>query len=326
MEQTIDLEIPLLLPGIENEKDECLVRLETSLQNYKGILRAHLERDKSPVDLCLHYDPNQLTLSDVKRLAERAGAQIINRFHHESIAVEGMDCSDCVTVIEHSVGRMDGVLSVNVNYPAEKMWVEFDNQKVNRAAIEKRLQSLGYEVPVEGLRSWYKENRELLFSIFSGLLLLIGWLGGLFLGFPAFVSIGFYIAAYIFGGWDVSQHAWHALKERHFDTDLLMVIAAIGAAILGEWAEGALLLFLFSLGHALEERALDRARAAIRALADLAPKTALVRRHGQETEMPVEELQLDDVVIVRPGVRLPVDAMIIAGQSGVDQSPVTGES
>src|SRR3972149_3635864 len=188
MEKTIELEIPLLLPGIENEKDECLVRLETSFQNYKGILRAHVEREKSPVDLCLHYDPNLLTLSDVKRLAERAGAQIINRFHHEAIAVEGMDCSDCVTVIEHSVGRMDGVLSVNVNYPAEKMWVEFDNQKVNRTAIEKRIISLGYEIPSDGLRSWYQENRELLFSLLSVLLLLIGWLGGTFLSFPSLPS------------------------------------------------------------------------------------------------------------------------------------------
>jgi len=326
MEKTIELEIPILLPGIESEKDDCLLLLEESLQNRKGILRAHLERDRSPVDLCLHYDLNQLTLSDVKRLAERAGVQIINRYHHESIPIENMDCSDCSLVIEHSVGRMDGVLNVNVNYPAEKMWVEFDNHKVNRAAIEKRVRSLGYEIPVEGLRSWHKENRELLFSIISGLLLLIGWLGGLLLGFPALLSIGFYVAAYIFGGWDISQHAWHAVKERRFDTDLLMVIAAIGAAFLGEFAEGALLLFLFSLGHSLEERALDRARSAVRALADLAPKTALVRRGDKELEVPVETLQLDDLVIVRPGVRIPVDGVILNGNSGVDQASVTGES
>jgi Cd2+/Zn2+-exporting ATPase len=100
---------------------------------------------------------------------------------------------------------------------------------------------------------------------------------------PALLATGFYITAYVFGGWDISQHAWHAIKEKHFDTDLLMVMAALGAAFLGEFAEGALLLFLFSLGHALEERALDRARAAVRALADLAPKTALVRRDGQRT-------------------------------------------
>ena len=326
MEKTIDLEIPLLMPGVENDKDECLNRLEESFKNYKGIIRAHVERDKSPVDLCIHYDPNLLTLSDVKRLAERAGAQIINRFHHESITVEGMDCSDCVTVIEHSVGRMDGVLSVNVNYPAEKMWIEYDNQKVNRASIEKRVRSLGYEIPVEGLRSWYKENREIVFSLIAGLLVLIGWLGQTFWGLPVIAATALYITAYIFGGWDISQHAWHAIKEKHFDTDLLMVMAALGAAALGEFAEGGLLLFLFSLGHALEERALDRARAAVRALADLAPKVALVRRDGKEQELPVESLQLDDLVIVRPGVRIPVDGVISNGNSGVDQASVTGES
>ncbi len=326
MEKTIELEIPLLLPGVQSEKDECLARLETALQDCKGILRVHVEREKSPVDLCLHYDPNLLTMTQVKRIAERAGTQIINRFHHDSIAIEGMDCSDCVTVIEHSVRRLDGVLAVNVNYPTENVWVEFDNQRVSRAAIEKRIISLGYTIPAEGLRSWYQENREVLFSLLSGLFLLIGWLGGTFLGFPGLISTGFYLAAYLFGGWDISQHAWHAIKERHFDTDLLMVMAALGAAFLGDFAEGALLLFLFSLGHALEERALDRARAAVRALADLAPKTALVRRDGKEQELPVESLQLEDVVIVRPGVRIPVDGVILDGNSGVDQASVTGES
>ncbi|HQV94349.1 MAG TPA: heavy metal translocating P-type ATPase [Anaerolineales bacterium] len=326
MEQTIDIDIPLLLPGVENEKDECLVRLESALQNKKGIIRAHVERDKSPVDLCLHYDPNLLTLSDVKRLAELAGAQIVNRFHHESIPIENMDCSDCSLVIEHSVGRMDGVLSVNVNYPTEKMWIEFDNHKVSRAAIEKRVRSLGYQIPLNEFQARLQENRELLFSLLSGLSLLIGWLGGLFFGFPALLSIGFYVAAYLLGGWDISRHAWHALRERRLDTDGLMIVAAIGAAILGEFAEGALLLFLFSLGHALEERALDRARRAVRALADLAPKTALVRRDNKEQEMPVESLQLDDVVIVRPGVRIPIDGIILDGNSGIDQSSVTGES
>ncbi len=326
MEQTIDIDIPLLLPGVESEKDECLVRLEAALQDKKGIIRAHVERDKTPVDLCLHYDPNLLTLSDVKRLAERAGAQIVNRFHHESIPIENMDCSDCSLVIEHSVGRMEGVLSVNVNYPTEKMWIEYDNQKINRTAIEKRVRSLGYQIPLNEFQARLQENRELLFSLFSGLSLLIGWLGGLFFGFPALLSIGFYVAAYLLGGWDISRHAWHALRERRLDTDGLMIVAAIGAAILGEFAEGALLLFLFSLGHALEERALDRARRAVRALADLAPKTALVRRDGKEQELSVESLQLNDVVIVRPGVRIPVDGVILDGDSGIDQSSVTGES
>ena len=326
MEKTIELDIPLLLPGVEDEKDECLSRLEGAFRNQKGIVRAHLEREKTPVDLCLHYDPNLLTLEQVRRMAERAGAGIANRYHHASIRIEGMDCSDCSLVVEHSVGRMDGVLSVNVNYPAETMWVEFDTQKINRIAIEKRVRSLGYEIPRDEFQARLQENRELLFSLMAGLLVLVGWLGQAFFGYPAWLATSLFVAAYLFGGWDVSQHAWHALREKKFDTDSLMIVAAIGAAFLGEFAEGALLLFLFSLGHALEERALDRARRAVRALADLAPKTALVKRDGQEQELPVEALQLEDVVIVRPGVRIPVDGVILSGNSGVDQSSVTGES
>jgi Cd2+/Zn2+-exporting ATPase len=325
-EKTIELEIPLLLPGVEDEQDKCLSRLETSLQNQKGIQRSHLEREKSPVDLCLHYDPNILSLADVKRLARRAGADIINRYHHEIITIEGMDCSDCALVIEHSLGRLDGVLNVAVNYPAQKMLLEYDIYKTDRKSVEKRVRSLGYQVPVGGVQSWYHKNRELIFSLTAGFLLLVGWSGQNSLGLPAPAAVFFYLAAYYFGGWDVSRHAWHAMRERHFDTDLLMVVAAIGAAILGDFAEGALLLFLFSLGHALEHRALGRARAAVRALAELAPKTALVRRDGVETNVPVEQLQLQDVVLIRPGVRVPVDGVILSGRSGVDQSPVTGES
>ncbi len=199
-------------------------------------------------------------------------------------------------------------------------------QKIERPSIEKRLRSLGYTIPASGLQSWYVEHRELLFSLLAGLLLLVGWVGGRLGFFPMTLSSTFYLAAYILGGWDIAQHAWHALRERRLDTDLLMVVAALGAALLGELAEGALLLFLFSLGHALEERALERARQAVRALADLVPKMARVVRYGVETDQPVEQVVLDDRVVILPGVRIPVDGVILAGHSGVDQSPVTGES
>ncbi|MCL4465516.1 MAG: heavy metal translocating P-type ATPase, partial [Chloroflexi bacterium] len=258
-------------------------------------------------------------------LVERAGASVTNRYHHALIPIEGMDCSDCVKVIEHGVARMEGVLAVSVNYPLQKMRVEYDSKVTHQSAIEKRVRGLGYTIPPQGLRSWYQQNGELLLAVASGLLLAAGWTGEAFLGLPPLVATGLFLAAYGFGGWHVARHAWHALKERRFDTDLLMVLAALGAAVLGRFTEGALLLFLFSLGHALEERALDRARAAIRALADLAPKTALVKRDGEEIETSVEELQLEDIVIVRPGVRIPVDGDVLAGQSAVNQAPVTGE-
>ena len=97
-EKTIELELPLLLPGVEAEQDGCLERLEAALENREGILRSHLERDTTPVQLCLHYDPTVVSVDDVRRVAERAGAGIVDRYHHERLPVEGMDCSDCALV------------------------------------------------------------------------------------------------------------------------------------------------------------------------------------------------------------------------------------
>jgi len=325
-EQTLELQVPLLLPGVDGADDACLRRLETALENQAGLSRAHVEREKQPPALCVHYDPAAVSVSDVQRLAERAGAKIVDRYHHDRLTVEGMDCSDCVKVIEHGVSRLEGVLAVNVNYASQELRVEFDAHKTDRAAIEKRVRGLGYAVVTTGLRRWIGRYGDVLVSLAAGLAVLLGWLGETFLGLPHLAAVGVYLVASVLGGWHVVQHTWHALRRREFDTDLLMLAAALGAAALGDFAEGALLLFLFSLSHALEERALDRARSAVRALAGLAPKTARVQRAGRVTEIAVDDVLLDDTVLVRPGVRLPVDGAVLVGQSAVDQSPVTGES
>ncbi len=325
-EETLRLEIPLLVPGLRDPQDGCMERLNAALQGRRGIHHAHIEHQEGSPCLCLHYNPDLITIEDVRRTAERAGARIANRYHHEIIPVEGMDCSDCVLVIEHSLGRIPGLLDVKASYTAQSIHVEYDAQQVSRAALEKRLGNLGYPIPPTGARKWYRENRALLFSLAAGVFLLLGWLGERFLGWPYPLSLALYIAAYLSGGWDIAHHAWHALRELRFDTDFLMVAAALGAAALGEWTEGALLIVLFSLGHALEERALERARHAMRALADLSPKIALVRRGAAEIEVPVDEVRLDDVVIARPGQRLAVDGVVLSGSSAIDQSPITGES
>lgn len=325
-ENTLQLEIPLLLPGLTDHEDHCLERLETALKDQRGILRAHVEYEKDPLVLCLHYNPGLTSIEDVRRIATRAGTDIANRYHHEVIPVEGMDCSDCVTVLEHSLKRIDGVLDVKASYTAQKVFIEFDSKTTTKKAIERRIHDLGYQVPKAGAQKWYLENRSLIFSLSAGLALLAGWIGEQFFLFPGEASLAFYLMAYLLAGWDTAIHAWHSLRARSFNTDLLMMAAALGAAFLGEYAEGALLLFLFSLSHTMEDRILDRARGAIRDLADLAPKTALIQRAGNHLEIPVEELVLGDVVVVRPGTRIPVDGRIISGSSSVNQAPVTGES
>jgi len=140
------------------------------------------------------------------------------------------------------------------------------------------------------------------------------------------VALVFYVLSYIAGGYDIATHAIPGLVKGKFDTDVLMLAAAGGAALLGEWSEGAFLLFLFSLGHAGEHYALDRARRAVNALGELMPRTAYVKHGDEIVEQPVEQLQVGDVVVVRPGDRIPVDGTIASGRSSIDQSAITGES
>ncbi|MFD0358924.1 heavy metal translocating P-type ATPase [Streptomyces sp. NPDC127110] len=168
-------------------------------------------------------------------------------------------------------------------------------------------------------------------ELVSALLALTVYLTGLTLqltgnGGPAAQAL--FVAAYVFGGFFTLREAVAALREGCFQVDFLMLVAAAGAAAIGRWEEGAVLLVLFSLGHALEEYAMGRARRSIEALGALAPRTALVRRTGaaEPVEVPVEELAVGDTVLVRPHTRVPADGFVAAGGSSVDQSPITGES
>lgn len=179
-----------------------------------------------------------------------------------------------------------------------------------------------------GLTGWYTRNKELAWSLIAGALLLSAWALEKWAGLPRGVAIAMYLGAYAFGGYALVSHSVKKLRRGKFtfDIDLLMLLAAVGAAILGAWAEGGFLLFLFSLAHAMEHYALGRARNAIKALSDLAPPMARVLREGGEREVRVEEVEVGEVVVVRPAERIPVDGKVRSGRSAVNQAPITGES
>jgi Cd2+/Zn2+-exporting ATPase len=183
-------------------------------------------------------------------------------------------------------------------------------------------------LPVKFLpvKSLVAETLELAFAIGAGCCLLTGWSLSLFSAAGEGWSIGFYAVAYFLGGFYASLDALRDLRVPRFRIDFLMIVAALGAAYLGRWGEGALLLFLFSLGHALEHLAMGRARRAIEALGELTPHTATVKRNGITAEIPVQQLRLNDIVVVRPNDRITADGVVIAGSSSVNQAPITGES
>jgi len=173
--------------------------------------------------------------------------------------------------------------------------------------------------------SFLGEQSELIFAVLSGVLLVIGWAFDKFNLFLLAVK-PIYIASYFFGGYFAVIETFETLKQKKLKIDSLMVLAAAGAAYLGEWPEGALLLTLFSLGHALEHYAMGRAKKAIEALSEIAPDKALVNRDGEFVEVPVSELKVGDIVLVKPNERIAADGYVIKGESAVDQSAVTGES
>ncbi len=167
---------------------------------------------------------------------------------------------------------------------------------------------------------------EIIFAGLAGLCLLAGWLGPKLGVFPDQIGFGLLLGAYFFGGYFALREAMGKIFKGQFQIDFLMLVAATGAAILGEWAEGAFLLFLFAIGHALENYAMNRARNAISALSELAPDDALIRRGDSTETIPIEKLAIGDVVVVRSNERLPADGFVISGQSVVNQAPITGES
>ncbi|MHB1094316.1 heavy metal translocating P-type ATPase [Thiobacillus sp.] len=170
------------------------------------------------------------------------------------------------------------------------------------------------------------KNPQVVTSSASGVLLALGFIGG-YLGLPHAAQVLFYVTAVVIGGYYFGREAFEELvKEREIGIELLMSVAALVAGVMGQWLEAATLVFLYSISEAAEGYTAERTRHAVRALMNLAPKTALVRRGGQESRIPVEQLRVEDIFIVLPGESVATDGEVIDGHSAVNQAPVTGES
>lgn len=334
MTEKARIELHLILPDIPGERDACVARLQSRLGGVRGISRGHVVSENGgPASLCLHYDPAVLSLAEVGRVAHAAGADLHDQYGHALLAIRAVTSEDAAARIEAALRSVPGVTGASVSLPAQRVQVEFERERTSVEWLQKVLDGLGYPAgPAEGhghgRGTRYARNKEFVWSLAAGTLLALAWAGETWLGFSHPLAIGLYLAAYGFGGFDLVSHLVKAARQGQFrfDIDLLMLLAAVGAALLGEWVEGAFLLFLFSLAHALEHYALGRARNAIRALADLAPAKARVRRDGTEQEVPVEQVRVGEMVIVHPAQRIPVDGTVHAGRSAVDQAPITGES
>ena len=245
------------------------------------------------------------------------------------LRVGNLDCEHDAAAIERGLSGFDGLETLKVYPKSAKVALTYDPSVTGEEALKEKLEEMGFP-PQTGLaipeqpKPW--RNPKVLTSLASGLLLLVGWLLSL-AGLPELVSTTLYVLSILIGGYYFGREALEELIfEREIGIELLMLVAAVVAAVMGQVAEGAMLAFLYSISEAVEGYTEEKTRSAIKALMDLAPKVALVRRDGAEQEIPVEELEVGDVFIVKPGQSMPTDGKVIRGSSSVNQAPVTGES
>ena len=358
MTEKTQFDIPIILPGVADAADACVARIIARLTPRAGVDEVHVlsATGDQPAKLCIHFDPDVLSLATVRADVDAAGAEIASQYGHVVWQIPGLHARRARTIGDR-LARLPGVLEANVN-PAGLVRIEYERATIGEDALASALTAMGagpreletepapevprdHDQPLPRAKEARDEakhdhdhegpfgaNTELVFTLTCGALLGIGFaISKLWVTAPTWLAFGCYLAAYGFGGFFTVREAIDNLRLKRFEIDSLMLVAATGAAALGAWAEGALLLFLFSLGHALEHYAMGRAKRAIEALAELAPRTALVRKaDGSTAEIGVEQLEVGDVVIVKPDARIAADGFVIKGASAVNQAPVTGES
>jgi len=257
--------------------------------------------------------------------------------------VTGMDCADCAVKLRRALRKERGVRAADVNFGAATLTVAIDPAETDLGGVFTAVRRLGYDTverktasAVPGATAgavaarvaaappvpWFRERRALL-TLLSGTLVVAGFVAGAVA--PA-ASLWLFAAAMVAGGIYVARAAFFSLRARQVDMNVLMTLAALGAAAIGQWSEAGLVVFLFGLGTWLQVATLERTRRAITGLMALTPPEAVVLRGGAEVTVPAADIAAGDIVLIRPGERAAVDGVVLEGNAAANQAPVTGES
>ncbi|HGC8493208.1 TPA: heavy metal translocating P-type ATPase [Streptococcus agalactiae] len=242
--------------------------------------------------------------------------------------IEGLSCTNCAGKFEKNVKQLPGVTSATVNFGASKISVEGQTtiEELEEAGAFENLiirDDQENDEQVRSKESFIKRNIALIISLGF---ILVAVISQLSLGEDHLLTKALYILAIIIGGFDLFKEGFSDLIKLDFSMESLMTIAIIGAAFIGEWAEGSIVVILFAISEALERFSMDKARQSIRSLMDIAPKEALIRRNNVEQLVSVDKIDIDDIMIIKPGQKIAMDGLVINGHSSVNQAAITGES
>ena len=308
----------------------CAATIEGALRQLEGV--DHVRVDVMGGKVRVAYAEEKVGRGDLAGAIRGVGYTVVDEARQEGnggrtvFLVEGMDCADEVRLIEGALHNHPGVTALQFDVVRGRLVVE---GPVASAEVQRLVSSLGMTARREGVSlaptSFWKRRGRVVMTIAAGLALtaavLVGQVGG-----PAVVVMTLLALSTIAGGWYVVPRGVRAARNRALDMNFLMSVAAGGAWIIGEQTEAAATLFLFAIAELLEGYSMDRARNAIKSLMDLSPTEATVVRDGREVRVPAAAIEVGEVVVIRPGERIPVDGEVTGGRSSVNQAPITGES
>ncbi|MGG0414035.1 heavy metal translocating P-type ATPase [Peribacillus simplex] len=241
--------------------------------------------------------------------------------------IQGLSCTNCAAKFENNVRELEGVKDAKINFGASKISVQgsVTIEEIEKAGAFDNLKIRGEQEQVKQKEPFWKQ-KENIKVVFSVILLLISWILDNRYADGSIMPVIGYAAAIIVGGYSLFVNGLKNLVSLRFDMHTLMTVAIIGAAVLGEWGEGATVVILFAISEALEKYSMDKARNSIESLMDIAPKEALIRRGHHEMMVAVDEIEVGDIMIVKPGQKLAMDGRIMKGASTLNQAAITGES
>jgi Cd2+/Zn2+-exporting ATPase len=250
-----------------------------------------------------------------------------------SLSVQGMHCADCALNIERSIKHISGVLDANVNYVTGTAVVYYDPYRVSPDKVRKAVERPGYAVRdsrIVQASSWVALNRLRITAAASGIFLaaswVLRWTGPSSYHGAVSPAGALALAAVAVGGFEIFLNAVRTLLSLDANVNVLVSAAAVAAILVGDYAEAGTVVFILLLGEMLEDFTVRKTRRDVSTLVKITPKTATIRREGLELEVPAEGVDVGDVVLVRPGERIPVDGVIVSGRGALDESSVTGES
>lgn len=242
--------------------------------------------------------------------------------------LQNLSCTSCAAKFEKNVRQISTVEDVQLNFGASKLTVAGDASilQLEEAGAFDGIKVFPEKQRIIKQHMPFWKKRENQTTIASLILLLAGYAVSTANGDNNWLSVGLFLAAILIGGFSLMKEGLTNLFKLEFDMSTLMTIAVIGAALIGDWAEGAVVVFLFSVSEALESYSIDKARNSITSLIEIAPTTAIVLRGSNEFEVDVEDLRIDDVILIKPGQKIAMDGEVIQGDSSVNQAAITGES